>query len=67
MSIVNALLPLALQIIGLWFEKNKDKKEARAAFLAFVEKMQATSGSSARLRSSYQSQIERLKKQEAQP
>ena len=61
-TIVSALLPFAIKIISAWFEKNQDKKEAREAFLSFVEKMQSNAGNSASLRKSYQAQIERLKK-----
>lgn len=65
MTIITALLPLALQIISMFLAKNKDKQEAREAFLVFVQKMQNSSGESARLRSSYKAQIERLKKGES--
>lgn len=61
-TIISALLPFAVQIIAAYFERNKDKKEAREAFLSFVQKMQSSAGDSARLRSSYQAQIDRLKK-----
>lgn len=63
-TIISALLPFAIQILTAYFERNKDKKEAREAFLSFVQKMQSGSGESARLRSSYQAQIDRLKKVE---
>lgn len=65
MTIISALLPLALQIISMFLKQNSDKKEARDAFLIFIEKMQNNSSESARLRSSYKAQIERLKKGES--
>jgi hypothetical protein len=62
MTIITSLLPLALQIISMFLKNNESKKEAREAFLVFIQKMQNNSGESARLRSSYKAQIERLKK-----
>jgi len=62
MNIVTMLLPLAIQLITAYLEKGEDKKEAREAFLVFVEKMQSKSNGSAGLRKSYQAQIDRLKK-----
>lgn len=67
MAIIEALLPFAVKLIGAYFEKRQDKVEARQAFLAFVEKMQSHAGDSARLRSSYQAQIDRLKNPEVKP
>lgn len=61
-TLVSAFLPFAIKIITAYLEKNEDKKEARKLFLQFVEKMQSSAGDSASLRSSYQAQIDRLKK-----
>lgn len=62
-TLITAFLPFAIKIISAYLDKNKDKKEARKAFLLFVEKMQSTAGNSASLRNSYQNQIDRLKKE----
>jgi len=60
-SIIAALLPFAIKIIASWFEKNEQKKEARDAFLKFVEAMQKSGSDSARLKKSYEEQLERLR------
>lgn len=60
-SIITAILPFAIKIIAAWFAKNEEKKEAREAFLKFIEAMQNDSTGSAGLKSSYQQQLERLR------
>lgn len=60
-TVVTAFLPVAIKIITSYLNSQADKKEAREAFIAFVEKMQSSSNGSVKVRNSYQAQIDRLK------
>lgn len=63
-SIVTALIPFAIKILNSYFEKNKDKKDQREAYLKFLESMQSSASTPATMRNSYQDQIRRLREQE---
>lgn len=52
----------ALKFLGMWLDRQKDKKEATEAFLKFVDSLRATSLSSVKLSDSYEAQLEELKK-----
>ena len=56
-----SIVGLAIKIILMFLDSNKDKKESRAAFLKFVEAMEKEKSKSAGIRKSYKNQIERLK------
>lgn len=60
-TIITSLLPFAIKLITMFFEKNESNKEAKVAFLNFISVMEQHSGNSAKLRISYKEQIERLK------
>ena len=67
MTILTSVLPLALKMIGYFIEKKIAKgemeKEARKAYLDFLNKIEPSLQDSARLRKSAQSQMDRLKEQ----
>lgn len=60
-TIVSALLPLALKLIGYFVEKQAKKGEAKIAWLKFLDSIESSLGDSARLRSSYQAQRDRIR------
>lgn len=66
MTIIQALLPVALKILAMYFEKAETSKDQKQAYLDFVTKMQGTANQPAAIKSSYDAQIERLKKQIAE-
>ena len=59
-SIILALIPLILKLLGVYFESQKASNEQRQAFLEFVKAIQPQSGESAKSRESYGEQIKRL-------
>lgn len=63
MTIIQALLPVALKLLALYFEKVETNKDQKQAYLDFIQKMQSKATQPAEIKTSYDSQIERLKKQ----
>ena len=61
--ILQGIAPIAVQIIGLWVEKKKSNdKELVSRFKQFVEAIENSSESSAKLRASAKRQRDRLDK-----
>lgn len=62
LTIITALLPLFLKLIGRAMDSEKFSKEQKESFNAFVLAMQDTQTASAKLNQSYEEQVEELKK-----
>jgi hypothetical protein len=60
-SIIEFLLPIATWIFGKYVESDKASKDARAAYVKFLETMQSSASTPATMRNSYQDQIRRLR------
>lgn len=56
-----SIVGLAIKVILIFLDSNKDRKESRSSFLKFVEAMEKEKSKSAGIRNSYKNQIERLK------
>lgn len=61
-TIIQALLPLFLRLIGMALDKGEYTKEQRESFVAFALSMQKSQTVSAEIHNSYEEQIEKLKK-----
>lgn len=61
-SIISALLPLFLKLIGMAMDSDKFSKEQKESFNQFVMTMQSSQTASAQLNQSYDAQVEELKK-----
>ena len=62
-TILSAVLPLALNLIGRWIAHQDKESEAVKAYYAFIEAMGKQPAKSARLRRSLEGQRARLEKQ----
>ena len=62
-TIITALLPFALKILSAYFEKVETSKDQKQAYLDFISKMQAKANQPAAIKTSFDAQVERLKKQ----
>lgn len=62
-SIILALIPLILKLLGVYFESEKASADQRQAFLKFLEAVQPQAGESAKNRESYGEQVKRLQEQ----
>lgn len=62
-TLITALLPFALKILGMYFDKIEGDKDQKKAYLDFIQKMQSKANQPASVKTSYDAQIERLKKQ----
>lgn len=64
-SIIASFLPFAIKILNMYFENNEQSKDARAAYIKFLEAMQGSQSTPAKMKESYEEQLRRLR--EGQP
>lgn len=60
LTIISSLLPFALKVLGIFFEKAQVSKDQRQAFLNFLSVMQNSQNTPAKMKESYAEQIKRL-------
>lgn len=61
MTIIAALMPYLLKLLGMYFEGKEASKEQREAYINFITVMQKDARTPADLKESYDEQLRKLK------
>jgi len=61
LTIITAVLPLLMKLIGMFFESKSASSDQREAFKEFIDKMQKSPSTPANLKLSYDEQLKRLR------